>query len=88
MQSEGGKSFIAFASTAMDGTVSRIMPTLRPGSQISTSKNDLDHIVTEYGIAKLREKKLSQWTKALIGIAHPKFRDMLMFEAKKVNIII
>ena len=88
VQSEGGKSFIAFASTAIDGTVSRIMPTLRPGSQVSTSKNDVDHIVTEYGIAKLRGKTLSQRTKALIGIAHPKFRDMLMFEAKKVNIII
>lgn len=88
IQSRGGKSFIAFASTAKAETVSRIMPTLRPGSLISTSKNDVDHIVTEYGIAKLRGKTLSQRTKALIGIAHPKFRDMLTFEAKKENIII
>lgn len=88
VQSKGGKSFIAFASTAKDDTVSRIMPTLTSGAQISTSKNDVDHIVTEYGIAKLRGKTLSQRTKALISIAHPKFRDMLMFEAKKENIII
>ena len=88
VQSKGGKSFIAFASTAKDDTVSRIMPTLTPGAQISTSKNDVDHIVTEYGVAKLRGKTLSQRTKALIAIAHPKFRDMLTFEAKKENIII
>ena len=88
VQSKGGKSFIAFASTAKDETVSRIMPTLTPGAQVSTSKNDVDHIVTEYGVAKLRGKTLSQRTKALIAIAHPKFRDMLTFEAKKENIII
>lgn len=88
VQSKGGKSFIAFASTAKDDTISRIMPTLAPGAQVSTSKNDVDHIVTEYGIAKLRGRTLSQRTKALIAIAHPKFRDMLTFEAKKENIII
>ena len=88
IQSEGGKSFIAFPSTGKDGTVSRIMPTLTPGAQVSTSKNDVDHIVTEYGIAKLRGKTLSQRTKALIAIAHPKFRDELTFAAKKQNIII
>ena len=88
VQSKGGKSFIAFASTAKDDTISRIMPILTPGAQVSTHKNDVDHIVTEYGIAKLRGKTLSQRTKALINIAHPKFRDMLTFEAKKRNIII
>lgn len=88
VQSKGGKSFIAFASTAKDDTVSRIMPTLTPGAQISTSKNDVDCIVTEYGIAKLRGRTLSQRTKALIAIAHPKFRDMLTYEAKKENILI
>ncbi|WP_295583572.1 acetyl-CoA hydrolase/transferase family protein [uncultured Oscillibacter sp.] len=88
VQSKGGKSFIAFASTAKNDTVSRIMPTLTPGAQISTSKNDVDCIVTEYGIAKLRGRTLSQRTKALIAIAHPSFRDMLTFEAKKENILI
>ncbi len=88
IQSEGGKSFIAFSSTAKDGTVSRIMPVLTPGAQVTTSKNDVDCIVTEYGIAKLRGRTLSQRTKALIAIAHPKFRDELTFAAKKQNIII
>lgn len=88
VQSKGGKSFIAFASTAKDDAVSRIVPTLMPGAQISTSKNDVDYIVTEYGVAKLRGKPLSQRTKALIAIAHPKFRDILTFQAKKENILI
>ena len=88
IQSEGGKSFIAFSSTAAHGTVSRITPTLTPGSPVSTSKNDVDMIVTEYGIAKLRGRSLSQRTKALIAIADPKFWDELTFQAKKENIII
>lgn len=85
--SSGGKSFIAFQSTAKGGTVSRIVPTLTPGALISTSKNDVDCIVTEYGIAQLRGHTLSERTKALIAIAHPKFRDQLTFAAKKQNII-
>ena len=88
IQSEGGKSFIAFSSTAGGGEVSRIVPTLTPGACVSTSKNDVDCIVTEYGIAKLRGKTLSQRTKALIAIAHPKFRDELTYQAKKENIMI
>ena len=86
--SKGGKSFIVFPSTAKGGTISRIVTTLTPGAAVSTSKNDVDHIVTEYGVAKLRGKSLSQRTKALISIAHPKFREELTFEAKKRNIII
>lgn len=88
VMSPGGKSFIAFASTAKGGTVSRIAATLTAGSTISTSKNDVDNIVTEYGIARMRGRSLSQRTKALIAIAHPKFRDELLFAAKKENIII
>ena len=88
VQSKGGQSFIAFASTAKDETISRICPTLAPGAIVTTSKNDVDCIVTEYGIAKLRGKTLSQRTKALIAIAHPKFRDELTHQAKQRNIII
>ncbi len=88
VESDGGKSFIAFPSTAAKGTVSRIAPTLSEGAIVTTSKNDVDHIVTEYGVAKLRGKTLSQRTKALIAIAHPKFREELTFAAKKRNIII
>jgi len=87
-ESKGGKSFIAFESTSKNGTVSKIVPTLLPGSIVTTLKNEVDHVVTEYGIAKLRGHTLSQRTKALIAIAHPKFRDELTFSAKKQNIII
>ncbi len=88
ISSEGGKSFIAFPSTAMNETVSKIVPTLTQGAIVTTGKNDVDHIVTEYGIAKLRGKTLSQRVKALISIAHPKFRDELTYAAKKQNIMI
>ncbi len=87
-QSKGGKSFIAFPSTAAGGTVSRIRPTLSPGALVSTSKNDVDWIATEYGLAKLRGKTLSQRTRALIAIAHPKFREELTAQAKAMNILI
>jgi len=87
-QSKNGQSFIAFPSTAKGGSVSRIMPTLTAGAIVTTSKNDVDQIVTEYGVAPLRGKPLSQRVKNLISIAHPKFRDQLTFEAKKRNILI
>ena len=87
-ESKGGKSFIAFTSTTKGGTVSRIAPVLAPGSVVTTLKNEVDHVVTEYGIAKLRGHTLSMRAKALIQIAHPKFRDELTFAAKKQNIII
>jgi acyl-CoA hydrolase len=86
--SSGGKSFLAFPSTAKNGTVSRIKSVLSPGSIVTTSKNDVQYIVTEYGIANLRGKTLSERTKELIRLAHPKFREELTFEAKKRNIMI
>ena len=87
-QSKGGKSFIAFASTAKGGTVSKIQPILTPGGVCTTSKNDVDCIVTEYGIARLRGRPLSERAKQLISIAHPDFRDQLSFEAKKRGMMI
>lgn len=88
VQSKGGQSFIAFSSTAKNDSISRIVPTLTQGAQVTTSKNDVDCVVTEYGIAKLRGKTLSQRTKALISIAHPKFREELTFAAKQEHILI
>ena len=87
-QSKGGKSFIAFASTAKGGTISKIKPSLTPGAVVTTSKNDVDYIVTEYGLAHLRGETLSSRVKQLIAIAHPDFRDELMFDAKKRGILI
>ena len=87
-QSKGGKSFIAFTSTAKGDTISKIKSTLTPGAVVTTSKNDVDYIVTEYGVAHLRGEPLSRRAKQLIAIAHPNFRDELSFEAKKRGILI
>ena len=87
-QSRGGKSFIAFASTAKGGTISKICPTLAAGAVVTTSKNDVDYVVTEYGLAHLRGKTLGERAKQLIAIAHPDFRDQLTFEAKKRGMLV
>ena len=87
-QSRGGKSFIAFESTAKGGTISKIRPSLAEGAVVTTSKNDVDYIVTEYGIAHLRGQSLSSRARQLINIAHPDFRDELMFAARKRGILI
>jgi acyl-CoA hydrolase len=85
---ENGKGFICLYSTAKNGEVSRIRPTLAPGSVVTTSKNDVDFVVTEYGIVQLKNKSISERTKSLISIAHPNFREELMFEAKKMGMTI
>lgn len=83
---EFGKGFICMPSTAKGDTISRIKLQLTPGSVVTTSKNDVDYVVTEYGIAHLYGQTLSQRAKELIRIAHPKFRDELTFEAKKLGL--
>jgi acyl-CoA hydrolase len=80
-QSKGGKSFIAFSSTTKG--ISKIRSSLTPGAVVTTSKNDVDYIVTEYGVAHLRGESLASRAKQLIAIAHPDFRDELLFDAKK-----
>ncbi|MDR4947238.1 acetyl-CoA hydrolase/transferase family protein [Neobacillus cucumis] len=85
---KNGKGFICLHSTAKDGTISRIRPCLTAGSVVTTSKNDVDRIVTEYGMAELRGKSISQRAKELIKIAHPKFREELAYEAKRLGFII
>jgi len=82
-----GKSIIAFPSTAKDGTISRIVCGLNAGTFVTTSRNDVDYIVTEYGVAQLKNKTVKERAKLLIKIAHPKFRENLEKEAKKLNLI-
>ncbi len=82
-----GKGFICLHSTAKNGAISKIRPHLTPGSVVSTSKNDVDRIVTEYGVVELRGKSIAQRTRALINIAHPKFRDELTYEAKRLGFL-
>ena len=86
-RSQGGKSFIVLPSTAKEGAISRIVPTLAPGAHVSTSKNDINQVVTEYGIANLRGKTAKQRAQELINIAHPDFRTELREAAKKMNLL-
>ncbi|GAA0713705.1 acetyl-CoA hydrolase/transferase family protein [Paraclostridium ghonii] len=78
--SKGGKSIIAIPSTASKGKVSRIVPFLDNGAAVTTSRNDVHYVATEYGIAELRGKSLKERAKALINIAHPNFREELIKE--------
>jgi acyl-CoA hydrolase len=75
--SRGGKSFIVLPSTAKNDTISRIVPVLAPGTHVSTSKNDVNYVVTEFGVAQLRGKSFRQRAEELISIAHPNFRAEL-----------
>jgi 4-hydroxybutyrate CoA-transferase len=82
-RSEGGKAIIALESTARDGKVSRICPTLLDGSGVVTSRADVHYVVTEYGIVDLHGMNMKDRVKALISIAHPNFRAQLEEAAAK-----
>lgn len=76
--SKGGRAIIAMPATAAHGTVSRIVPLLDEGAAVTTSRNDVDYIVTEYGIAHLKGCSLRERARRLIEIAHPSFRPSLI----------
>jgi len=76
--SKGGISIIAMTSTARNGTVSKIVPYLEPGAVVTTGRNDVAYIVTEFGAADLRGASLRERARRLIDIAHPDFREELM----------
>jgi acyl-CoA hydrolase len=86
-RSNGGKAFIVLPSTAKNDSVSRIAPVLSPGTHVTTSKNDVNYVVTEYGVAELRGKTAKQRAAALIGIAHPDFRGELREAARRMNLL-
>ena len=79
---EGGKAIIALPSTAKD--VSRIVPVLKEGAAVTTSRNDVGYVVTEFGIAALRGKTTRERMKALIRVAHPQFREELEKKAFEI----
>lgn len=78
--SKGGKSIIAFPSSAKGGTISKIVPFLTHGGPVTTSRCDIDYVVTEHGIAKLKGHSLRERADQLINIAAPQFRDDLRKE--------
>jgi 4-hydroxybutyrate CoA-transferase len=86
-RSRGGKPIIALPSTARGGTVSRIVWELQPGAGVVTSRGDVQYVVTEYGIADLRGKTVRDRARALIDVAHPRFRDDLTARARDHHIL-
>jgi acyl-CoA hydrolase len=86
-RSRDGKAFIVLPATAKDDTISRIAISLSPGTHVSTSKNDINYVVTEYGVAQLRGKSAQQRARELIAIAHPNFRAELTEQARRARIL-
>jgi len=85
--SKGGKPIIALPATAKEGEMSRIVPYLKQGAGVVTTRGDVRYVVTEFGVAYLHGKNLHERTQALINIAHPKFRPELVREAKARHLI-
>ncbi len=81
--SKGGRAILAQSSTTKKGTLSRIVPLLDTGAVVSVSRNLTDLVVTEYGVAKLRQRTVKQRVENLIAVAHPDFRAQLRRQAEK-----
>lgn len=84
MHSDGGQGFIVCRSVTDEG-VSKIVPAFGPGTVVTTDKNTVDKIVTEWGVAELRSRTLRERAAALIAIAHPDHRDRLAHEAMRLR---
>ncbi|RXI62648.1 acetyl-CoA hydrolase/transferase family protein [Clostridium tetani] len=80
--SKNGRSIIAIPSTVGNGKISKIVPLLDKGAAVTTTRNEVDYVVTEYGIARLKGKNLRDRARELIKIAHPDFREELKLEYK------
>ncbi|MGW8193322.1 MAG: GNAT family N-acetyltransferase [Desulforhopalus sp.] len=85
--SKGGFSIIALPSTAHNGQISRIVPSLNEGAGVATTRGDVNYVVTEYGVAALKGKSIYQRAMEMAQIAHPKFREDLIEQAKKRHYI-
>ena len=85
--SNGGKPIIALLATAKDGQISRIVPRLKEGAGVVTTRADVHYVVTEYGVAYLHGKTVRERALALITIAHPKFRDELLCAARERKLV-
>src|SRR5262249_22630812 len=86
MYAHDGKAFIVTPSLTSKGR-SRIRATLTPGSVVTTLKNTVDHVVTEYGVAELRGATLAERARRMIGIAHPSVRDDLEREGHELGLL-
>ena len=81
--SKGGKSIIALPAAAKNKSISRIVADLTPGSGVVTSRGNVDYVVTEFGIARLKGKSIRERALELIRVAHPKFREELLASVRK-----
>ena len=86
-RSKGGRPVIALPATAKGGQMTRIVPFLKEGAGVVTSRADVHYLVTEFGVAHLFGKNLRERAEALIGIAHPDFRQELEAAAKKRKLL-
>jgi acyl-CoA hydrolase len=86
MWSRDGQGFIVLKSTTSSGR-GRIRSQLTPGSAVTTVKNTVDHVVTEYGVARLRGQSIAERSRRLIAIAHPDHREELAFNARKSGLL-
>lgn len=94
-KAKNGRSFIALYSTAMVKNketgereeISKVVPMLKQGAIVSLSRNDVDYVVTEYGVASLRGTNLRERVERLIEIAHPKFKEELRKQAHEIGLI-
>ncbi len=87
MYSRGGVAVIVLRSTTSDGATSRIRSQLTPGAVVTTNKNTVDNVVTEFGLAELRGRSIRERARALIEVAHPRFRDELRHEAGQLGFL-
>ncbi|NLN70806.1 MAG: acetyl-CoA hydrolase/transferase family protein [Chloroflexi bacterium] len=85
--SPGGRGIIALRSTAKNGAISTIVPTLAPGAGVTVPSQDVDTIITEFGVAELRGRCIKARMEALANIAHPDFRDWIRDEAHRLGIV-
>jgi acyl-CoA hydrolase len=85
MYSSGGHGFVVLHSTAKGGTVSKIVPQLAPGDVVTTLKNTVDKVVTEWGVAELRGRSIRERAAALIAVAHPDHRGRLRSAAGRIG---
>lgn len=83
--SKGGKPIIALPSTTRNGAISRIVPQLKPGAGVVTTRADVHYVVTEFGVASLHGRNLVERAEALIAIAHPAFREELLEYVRATN---
>ncbi len=85
--SQGGKPIIALAATAKHGSISRIVPQLQAGAGVTTTRAHMHYVVTEYGQVDLHGLDLEERARAMIGLAHPKFREDLERSARELSLL-